>query len=556
MAPHRALECDDILAEIFQHLRIGYHWDEDYCPHLIDTVNLKRDLARTARVNKAFSFHSLNALWWEIPSEHVALSILPAFRTVPSPIQYPGTVAAPPGFEEEREWTYLVEDKILPNELDRLRQYTVRVREVAIDGEERRGIRAPVIQYIAQRLGGSLFPRLMRLEWSGDRIISGTGDMSSVFPAVTGLGLQSLVLRPPSWLPEPGESDFKRELLDAMQGLTDTSPRIRRIDLARGWREVDQGKGWDAAYAAQLLGALNHLESVHLRVYTIDHALVNALLALPNLEALFIETLSLDEDIPHWSTRRYFRTLRTLHIWANHNEVTGFLQAFELPELRALHVLVGDLPQSMRPHWVLTFSELIAARFQRLRELEFFGACYRNSIPMARIFAPLRALRHLRAVSLHVPSRATVVGLRGVALSWPGLEEFTIFMGDRPHESLQVLLEVASVCKLLRTVHLRCMKEPRPPALNPHGLSAHGLERIMCLDASHVYSDKAVARVADLLAGVFPKLELESMIRWQRERVHRAGKDDFWLALLEKMRSVRLENEADSRKLLEASTAA
>lgn len=78
LAANRAMLCDDIVAEVFSHLRTNSKWLNS-CSGLADSwiADLQRTLAASARVSRTFSKFALTELW-RSPKDVVALlKVLP-----------------------------------------------------------------------------------------------------------------------------------------------------------------------------------------------------------------------------------------------------------------------------------------------------------------------------------------------------------------------------------------------------------------------------------------------------------------------------------------------
>ncbi|CCM00563.1 uncharacterized protein FIBRA_02597 [Fibroporia radiculosa] len=576
MATRYALESDDILVEIFRHFRTSYHWDPSPWRHPRRGGSVYHDLARAARVNKMFSAHALNALWWEIPSERVALNVLPAFRATPARVQYPTDFDVSADMQNNTEWVYSINSDLIPHELERLRTYAYRVREVSIDGEERENIRIPVIEYIAGRLGGPLFPRLMCLKWNGATIYKNTGNIDRVLLAMAGTNLRILALRPSRFLSEVEDDEFHRQLLNIAPALTTRSPCIQHIELSESpdvcfvrdsdWGFSTIGVGWDSAFATPFISAFRNLERLRIQTFALDETLVDTLVALPNLLDLSLKTVWSSNSPQFQGVRGRFSKLHTMRVTVKFGEAASLLQRCEWPALQVLHVRIFTLKDCIRLDQMLEFVELIATKFRAspLHDLVlsgfYCGSFKSDTMSVTRILSPLCCLHLLRSLKLGMGSRTSYTGLYGIFLHWPALEELTLdmeelivtvsmeestFRGFLPHESLQTLLEVASACPRLRTVTLNCLAPPSVPLhdLDLHGLSSHNLERVTFTHTGRDYPSESIGPLATMLESVFPKLELNdlSSAALKQPSPEMREKKHMWLALLEEMRRIRRE---------------
>ncbi|CCM00975.1 uncharacterized protein FIBRA_03023 [Fibroporia radiculosa] len=535
MAVNRALECYDILAEIFSHINADYHHQAPVVPP-DTTAILKKDLVSLACVNRAFSSHALDILWQKIPSERVALSVLPTFRAV-SVIKFiPSDVASLIAYyeslkEDDREWQYTIDGEICPHELERLRQYTIRVREVEwMLGEERPGIRAPIIRLVAERLGSPLFPNLSQLMWDGSDVLSSTGDVGSVLPATAGTNLHNLTVQLPKW----SEVD---EIEQELTVITTWFPYIQELNLRMsGWDS--ESPSWNPVVVASLIAALRHLDTVELDIDHLDDELIDALAALPHLTSVLLDTYQGSHRAPLRGSYRCFRALRTLDITVKVcSEAETLFQACKWPALEDLRIRIHD---DIHPGWASTFFELVAATFSKvpLRTLIMSGSYPRSSIPMAHVFSPFGSLCLLRSIVLHVYSKATFIGLREVARHWPELVDFRLGRHS-PRESLQILLEVVSVCPLLRSAHFDNLMLPTSD-LNLHGLSSHDLREVVFDRSGSQSSSEEIGRLAVVLESVFPNLNVQAHLE---ESLGRQQKG-MWPMLLEEMDRIRQEKNS------------
>ncbi|CCL98350.1 uncharacterized protein FIBRA_00345 [Fibroporia radiculosa] len=567
---HRALECGDILEEIFSYIhfdgpaygRIGFG-EREIC---------KRTLKSATLVNKTFSNHALNIFWREIRSEAVALSVLPALKFKLVDIQYPKR-AGVPSFLEAQEWTYVripcrpcsafsshdgqvLDGGISAADLDRFRQYAGRVRSVwIVDEETQPDIRFPVIQRLTAQLGGPLFPNLTHLKWNAKNVLSLSANTGRILLCMAGLHLQTLALWPPLWLSETDASRFFLQLSGLAPALALGSPQIQEIEMDNvDWHNRhDIYQTWDPLCAAQFIGAFKLLEKVHVDVHYMNDEVLDALLSLPRLAHLRLCT-NCDWD-SHTAlsdgTHGCFRSLHTLDINSTHSVATSLVQRCEWPALRVLHAAIWKTLPSVRVRrtdydvspplcYIVAFFEVVAATLSPLLdELQVSGhvGC---TIPLAHFsISPLRPMHLLRFIELDFLSPSACVGLHDIALNWPDLETFRIHMESQlKHSSLQILLDVASACPRLRVVALNAFALPLGPHLDLHGLVSHDLERIEVSNLEWNNSpNNKVGLLATQVESVFQKLDLEEMMRWALGRSPMERTD--WLALLREMNRIR-----------------
>ncbi|CCL98354.1 uncharacterized protein FIBRA_00349 [Fibroporia radiculosa] len=239
---HRALECDDVLEEIFSYLRFDNALYSDIT--LSDADLIKWTLASAAFVNKTLSYHALNNLWREIPSESVALNVLPSFQAIfilscnnphqkQTYVRIPCSLNAASSYDQQ-----VINGEIHARDLDRFRQYAIRVRSInSIDEEVKLDDRLPIIQHIAARLGGPFFPNLMRLRWDAQGIHAVTANTGRVLLCMAGSKLRTLTLRSPLSLSETQDSLFYPQLSKIVPEFAAGSARIQEIYL--------DGMEWD-----------------------------------------------------------------------------------------------------------------------------------------------------------------------------------------------------------------------------------------------------------------------------------------------------------------------
>ena len=79
-AAQKALLCQEILSEIFEHLYPGSPNPDAFPRERAERRVRQRTLARLARVCHAFSVPALNVLWRVVDDLVALMSILPSFR--------------------------------------------------------------------------------------------------------------------------------------------------------------------------------------------------------------------------------------------------------------------------------------------------------------------------------------------------------------------------------------------------------------------------------------------------------------------------------------------
>ncbi|CCL98352.1 uncharacterized protein FIBRA_00347 [Fibroporia radiculosa] len=554
-AVHRALTCDDVLDEIFSHLRFEITCDIDQFTY-IDAGLSRKALRSAALVNKTLSYHALNNLWWEIPSESIALKVLPVFQAYRIDINYPEEIEVPDrwGNEEESyvsipchcylhsassQERQLINGEILTQDLDRLRQYTTRVRSVRIVEEAQPDVRLPVIQYISAQLGGSLFPNLVRLEWNAANVLSLTANVGRVLLCMVGSNLRTLLLYPPPCFSERFEAFFYLQLSNIVPVVAVGSQRIQEVELANLSWDEGADKTWDPMCAVQFISAFKHLKTVRAKLHYFNNAVLSVLLSLPYLAILqlFTNTDEDDRNILSRGMQGCFRSLHTLDVQLMHSVTMTLFQTCEWPALRVLHTSFLDL--NYGPCLIDAFLEVVAAATsQSLTELDVFGHCDCD-IPLAPFFSPLRSMHLLRSIEIVVPLSSTCAGLHDIALNWPSLETFKLKTSSQPnHNSLQILLEVAAACPRLRMVGLDSLGLLPSLHLHLHGLSTHNLQRIETSYLEWIdWPSDDIKYLAAQIEPIFPKLELQKMKCLAQERG--SGRRNHWLSFINEMNRIR-----------------
>ncbi|CCL98345.1 uncharacterized protein FIBRA_00340 [Fibroporia radiculosa] len=315
MVPHRAFECDDILAEVSYHLRPAA---PEYDPASLRF--LRHTLTCAARVCRAFS-HALDNLWWEIPAESCALRILCSFKS---------------SYHDMYEiMLQSFKPESTPHELNRLRQYVTRVRQATVSAELGQGRRGSVMMRVAELLGGSLFPNLVSLNWT----LSGTqfdGSIEEILNPLASPTLCCLTVNrtyvgrrlPPEW-----QYPFERAMLNILPTFVVKSPLLRRIDLDGRWRAF--------SIATLVLGSLKHLGTLSIGV-RLNPRDVATLLAASNSHNLVDLSLSLLYDDYALSPLRELHLLRVIDIRFKYSTVHAAAELHNIslgwPELEEFHL--------------------------------------------------------------------------------------------------------------------------------------------------------------------------------------------------------------------------
>ncbi|CCM06346.1 uncharacterized protein FIBRA_08601 [Fibroporia radiculosa] len=417
------------------------------------------------------------------------------------------------------------------DELDRLRQYTVRVRKVVL-AEDHWGTHSQIIKYIVGLLGESLFPNLVSLVWENFEVACKS--MVEILPCVATATLRHLQLCHLFWSPQ--QDEFERVLLAASSILASKSPDIRHVEL--------QGTSWNVSYAAPLISSLKALDVLSLYPPVHPQQAIALLEAGHDMTSLSLNLLSYHPTEAWPSSRICFRNLHRLCITGDPLVVSRILRTSEWPAVRILKAIITQASGSSPPQPdVLQCIESIARAFSNsLWQVSL--AYFASHVTLKQILWPLRDLHLLHVVDINLPRipPCSSTDFRKAGLAWPKLEEFHLTGNWAPDfdQGLQVVLELASACPQLLIISLPAMRLVPTSELNTYNLWLHGLEHVYFHGPSKdkPYNDDfgpdEMRQLAVLFESMFPKLQLDELCTSKG-----ASLQQDWRRLLEDMSSVR-----------------
>ncbi|CCL98353.1 uncharacterized protein FIBRA_00348 [Fibroporia radiculosa] len=546
-APHRALQCSDILHEIFQHL---------YSLRFGEAKHLQYTLAQTARVSKLFSQHALDFLWKEIPSERTALNILPSFKAICEPIRSDQLMETWwPSVAMLEQWTYVrifhsrsvdiscvlkfvlsqsIGREPTLDELDRLRQYTVRVRKVFLREKDQRNTRSQTIRHILGLLGEPLFPNLVSLVWENFEATC-ESTVVEILSCIATATLRHLRLN--HFSSSPQQDEFERALLAASSILISKSPDIRHVEL--------RGTSWNVSYAAPLISSLKALDVLSLYPPVHPQQAIALLEAGHDMTSLSLNLLSYHPTEAWPSSRICFRNLHRLCVTGDPLVVSRILGTSEWPAVRILKAIIIKANKSSPPqHKMLQCLESIARAFSNSLWQVSLATRFTSDMTLKQILWPLRDLHLLRVIDINLPKvpPCSSNDFRETGFAWPKLEEFHLTGIWTPDfdQGLQAVLELASVCPQLCIVNLPAMRLVPASELNTYNLSSHGLEHVYFHGSlrDKPYNDDfgpdEMWQLAILFESIFPKLQLGESCTPKGKSLQQD-----WKRLLEDMSSVR-----------------
>ncbi|GBE88731.1 hypothetical protein SCP_1401360 [Sparassis crispa] len=523
MSPHRALESLDILEEIFQYYSPANMWE----------IENRRDLARAARVCRAFADPALNVLWRSLEDMLPALMLFPSFSI---------SMVADGNGKDKREISL---GEISQAAWERFLQYAKRVRELSLTTT---GIlsSAPscVLEQLAQHNNGqALFPCLEELLWI-QPLRSSTGILHLIAPSLQILSIRNEV--PTLLIPTIGGEE-KDKLGKDEQVFEDV---LKSIFSRVSYLQTLALTGTFHPLLLVPIGMCKSLREVSISRVSRDVNLqgIKALASLPHLVKLLI---SPPLTIGEITDCKGFPVLEVLNIRSGSSStaVTRFLSMILSPSLHELIAsITADVDAQIRP--VLS---LIASKFPSLRELQF-GVIHPGveRISFSGAFKPVMSLRSLRIANFGVSSSMSLSAeqLVDAASAWPDVEELSIsstmlLQGDDPSiDAVHVLTEISRLCLKLESLNIPYLDYQNPPSVNAHIAGpGHGLRDLEMSD----YSNRTItdhARVAHFLDSVFPQLAIDSalrMLKWPRQNATGTGAN--WERVLELMKELRRERE-------------
>ncbi|KAI0740693.1 hypothetical protein C8Q76DRAFT_200498 [Earliella scabrosa] len=400
LAANRAMLCDDIVAEVFSHLRTDSKWLNS-CSGLADSwvADLQRTLAASARVSRTFSKFALTELW-RSPKDVVAL-----LKVLPWMVK-DGTLRLTPDIDNA-SWTRFCMYAGLINDL------SSEVGLCRVDDS--------VWAILAMRLAGKpLLPRLREL-----KIVV---DMSS--PSMPSLlltpSLESLHVEVKDMGPKPHPDVFQRVML---YGTLAVSGAITSMasGLAPIWSLL--GARREAISHIAAMGHLDNLRSIAThQMLILSHKTLIDLSKVARLVHLDV-ALAFDTNVYNikFNFARSFQLLGYLKLRGDTQTLALALATMSLPELRTLHLDIVHFEVVAVQDVVRAAARAVSC--STLRSLDIGAVCLDGAgegIPLSGLLAPFFRPRfdQLRDLSVRLPSSWLVVDdqdLLAFAEAWPQL---------------------------------------------------------------------------------------------------------------------------------------
>lgn len=484
MHRHPVLDNDDILNIIFN-------------PLWLDNATL----ARSARVNRAFSEAALNALW-RYP--HDFLHLLRILDLVMMPI--PGAIST-----WDVHWQYTLEDRTTPDQWARFRSYARRIRHLPLRMAANR-IDPHIYTVLDLRMRlKPLFSGLVHLTWACHAELQ-----NGEFEFVTRVVQQySHTLRMLHVVGEP-RSKPGPEVVEKVVALLDTAsagcPGLRCIDIS----------AWIALPSLRFLDQCSSLETFVCVGIDAAHFLAHCakLTGLQDLDLQLLPGRSGTELTPRLGALPSLRSLNMVCDTAQ--TLTSLLETTSSLHVENIMSRISFANSSE----LLRCSSLIAPRFSgSLRTLTLrCGVVSKSveSVSFQNILRPLLSLHRLEDITLTIGPQNyirrdghdfTAVendDVRDMATAWPNVRTMQLSINVRLAPSLFALGYLAQHCAHLSLLLLYCgrlhdtpIADARLDAVEP--LRKHGLKNLFIN-----WDDLQIAdgeRCRQFLAATFPNVD-------------------------------------------------
>ncbi|KAL6302565.1 hypothetical protein BKA93DRAFT_389108 [Sparassis latifolia] len=479
MALIQPLQNDDILREVFRvcHFRL-----EDDSTNVSDGPDLK-DLARSARVCKAFSEHALDTLWSDLDK---VLPLLKVLTTSFALVQ-----------ENDSRSTYNLRGSIPEAELLRFRHYAKRVHEITVDYEKEQ-ISPSVFAIIAHFTRGTpLFTSLSRLIWRQSH------PLGSELLLFTSPSLLHFKVHAHSALPINQDSTFNL----VMSILASSIPSLQSLDVHA------------AVHRLPVMQDIAQLRCLRKLSITCPVSARSVVANLAGMEKLAEIILALDtSEINGMPSRSGFLPLGHLqiiggrlsgvkHILQAIDPATP-LQSFELHCLDPLRKATRELNSILA---MLSQAE----RINSMRRIGIYCDFVHELVDYSRymdVLQPLQCLQFLEDVQVTFGAPAvsfTDDDIRDMTKSWPRLITLIANYSEGNIISISSLLEFALHCPDLRELSLTNGRLGGLPSIDLETVPilSHGLHMLEICHDWHECTPDHIRQCALFLYRIFPNIE-------------------------------------------------
>ncbi|KAI0684684.1 hypothetical protein C8T65DRAFT_732311 [Cerioporus squamosus] len=489
----RAIACQDILHEIFLHLRPPGWWvTGDYTVLMTRRRKLRSTLAACATVNRTLSDYALSCLW------RVLDDVTPLLRILMDKDALMHTA----GVIDEFAW-------------GRLQRYARLVRELVHTGKVGHyTISRSIWTALAAKLDGEpLFPFLQRLQMGICRS-NPSACLLVISPSIRVLQFDSSHLEGPV-------VDLANTLFASLASTTPFAGDIRGV-LPK------------VTHHLQCMGRLAQLHELDLLPFAgtriaMHYPAMQEFSSLENLRVLkvIVHFKDLDSQAP---CRGGFIALECLHVEGSLSDVQESLRMVASPHL--LRGFEASIDESARLQSFQEFFDILrraaVSLSSLLLKMDPFTGLKTSSAPMSlvKFVEPILALRHMQDLEclyipyLEPPSDCDIVAF---AAAWPGLRALKIHyrttetLADSKGISFSALLDLSQRCPALEHVAL-----PQLDVL--HLPDPDSIPRIEHSRVRHVYFDNDIRKanlseaelmtLATLFDRLFPNLDVSHASDW------------------------------------------
>lgn len=532
MAPHRALQTNDIVLHIFQCLSPPQDDEPDR--------SNQRALARSARVCKSFSNAALNVLWEKMDSMVPSLCLFAAFKQVRGDMGGYNTMHIAHMLVEGEDirapsvWTLCGQPT--PAEWSRFKQYATRVRAITSPKDD--CVDASSLMLLSQENNCEpLFPHLRAAIWHRSPSIE-AGLLAVMSLSVRRLRLvyNDLICVPYTHTQWP---ITKRDY--GLQAILDS------VGAYLPSLETFEFEGLAHSFSLTPISNMKALRSVDLAQLTCvsdgEGSLLEALSTMADLDSLNITSTLRADLVPKGSG---FVNLRSLTIHRSWENVVPLLLAVSLSPLEEFHLLRLKLPPPEAfysiGHALRQFSSTLRVFDMQLTGTDAAWSDNDHASSTTAVIRPLFRLEFLESFSwdwqctTHRPFATTDEDLYEIGIAWPNLRILSLLGPDHrdTFPTVRGLQSLLQSCPKLSQLFLPGMD----PSLYPDFSDvSYDLQTLVVEQQRHTLGD--THRLAKELSHLLPKLDVVCSSRTFVDKMGDPILNHPWNGVMEMVGSIR-----------------